>query len=210
VLFFNFGWQSLQKFISIHIVQMYESSGMFSSLSQPSQSAKNQSVIVAAVVNSLVWDGRNVGRVGRRKGGAPRAASQSRTVLSSELDPTSLLSGEKAIELTRSEWPLSGSPCGAPVAASQSRTVLSSEPDAISLPSGEKTTELTDLNSPQAAHRAAPPWPRPRAGPCRLSPTRPACRPARRRPSRPNLSGPRASAVFRSNSLALSKSYISR
>ena len=52
-------------------------------------------------------------------------------------------SGEKATDLTQSEWPLSGSPCGAPVAASQSRTVLSSEPDATSLPSGEKATELT-------------------------------------------------------------------
>jgi hypothetical protein len=63
--------------------------------------------------------------------------------MSSEPDATSLPSGEKATDVTESEWPLSGSPCGAPEAASQSRTVMSPEPDATSLPSGEKATDLT-------------------------------------------------------------------
>ena len=54
---------------------------------------------------------------------------QSRTVLSYEPKITSLLSGEKATEVTR--W-------AAPVAATQSRIV---DLDKISLPSGEKATE---------------------------------------------------------------------
>ena len=45
--------------------------------------------------------------------GAPVAASQSRTVLSSEPDSTSLPSGEKATDLTGPEWPLSV--CSAPL-----------------------------------------------------------------------------------------------
>ena len=91
---------------------------------------------------------------------APVAESQSRTVLSSEADATSLPSGEKATALTSSKWP--SSVCSAaPVAKSQSRTVLSREnmppeADATSLPSGEKATVLTPFEWPSSVCRAAP------------------------------------------------------
>ncbi|KFY83035.1 hypothetical protein V500_10208 [Pseudogymnoascus sp. VKM F-4518 (FW-2643)] len=69
--------------------------------------------------------------------------SQSRTVLSSEPDATTLPSGEKATDVTDIEWP--SSVCSAaPVVASQSRTVLSPEPDATTLPSREKATDVTE------------------------------------------------------------------
>jgi hypothetical protein len=68
------------------------------------------------------------------------AASQSRTVLSYDADASSLESGEKATERTRSLCPSSVC-CSAPVAASQSRTALSYDADASSLESGEKATE---------------------------------------------------------------------
>src|SRR5438477_299693 len=73
---------------------------------------------------------------------APVAASQSRTVLSSEADASRRPSGENATALTQSLWPLSVA-SHAPVAASQSRTVSSSEADASRRPSGENATALT-------------------------------------------------------------------
>jgi len=73
----------------------------------------------------------------------PVAASQRRTVLSSDPDTICLPSGEKATELTPRVWPSSAGSSYCPVAASQRRTVLSSDPDTICLPSGEKATELT-------------------------------------------------------------------
>ncbi len=102
---------------------------------------------------------------------APVAASQSRTVLSSDADATSLPSGEKATDVDRTrEWPSSVCTERRPVAASQSRTVLSSDADATSLPSGEKATELTRPRMALERLQAAPPSPRPRAGPsCRPS-----------------------------------------
>ena len=79
---------------------------------------------------------------------------QSRTVLSSEPEATSLPSGEKATLLTQLLWP-SSVRRAAPVAASQSRTVLSAEPEATSLPSGEKATLLTLRLWPSSVRRAA-------------------------------------------------------
>ena len=77
----------------------------------------------------------------------PVAASQSRTVLSSDADASSLESGEKATDRTESRCPSSVC-CSAPVAASQSRTVLSLDADASSLESGEKATDRTQLLCP--------------------------------------------------------------
>lgn len=69
----------------------------------------------------------------------PVAASQSRTVSSSEADASVRSSGEKVTLLTWLLWPLSV--CIARlVAASQSRTVLSAEADASVRQSGEKAT----------------------------------------------------------------------
>ena len=152
----------------------------------------------------------------------PRAGPSCRL----RLTPPACRPARRRPTLTESNGPRA-SQCGAPVAASQSRTVLSSEPDATSLPSGEKATALTQprmalerlsaaprrrvpepdrlvvvsptppacrparrrptLTEPEwplSVSRAAPPSPRPRAGPsCRPRPTPPACRPARRRPT---------------------------
>jgi hypothetical protein len=58
--------------------------------------------------------------------------------------PCTLLSGEKATELTKLQWPSSVC-CNAPVAAFQSCTMLLLDLNTISLSSGEKTTELTGL-----------------------------------------------------------------
>jgi hypothetical protein len=86
--------------------------------------------------------------------GAPVTESQSRTVLSSEPDTTTLPSGEKVTDVTQSEWPLSVR-SGAPVTASQSRTVLSPEPDTITLPSGEKAIDVTQSEWPSSVCSAA-------------------------------------------------------
>ena len=72
------------------------------------------------------------------------AMSQTLTVASSELEVSSLPSGEKATDVTDLVWPFSVR-VHSPDAVSQSLTVLSSEPDARSLPSGEKATDVTDL-----------------------------------------------------------------
>ena len=77
------------------------------------------------------------------------AASQSRTVSSSELDASVFPSGEKATAVTERLCP--SSVCWwAPVAASQSRTVSSSELDASVLPSGEKATAVTEPLCPSS------------------------------------------------------------
>ena len=67
------------------------------------------------------------------------AESQSLTVLSSDADATSLLSGENTTALTHSEWPLSVRRA-AHVTESQNLTVLSLDADATSLPFGENAT----------------------------------------------------------------------
>ena len=72
----------------------------------------------------------------------PVAAPQSRTVLSSDADASSLELGEKATDKTSLLCP--SSVCySAPVAASQSRTVESLDADASSLELVEKATDLT-------------------------------------------------------------------
>ena len=83
------------------------------------------------------------------------ATFQSRTVLSSDADASSLESGEKATEQTTPLCP-SSVRCSAPVAASQSRTVLSRDADASSLESGEKATDQTTLLCPSSVRCSAP------------------------------------------------------
>lgn len=84
----------------------------------------------------------------------PVAASQSRTVLSSEPNTSYSSSGEKVTDVTELVWSSSVYSI-APVAVFQSRTVLFYEPDAICLSSGEKATEVTELVWPSSACCAA-------------------------------------------------------
>ena len=72
------------------------------------------------------------------------AASQSRTVSSSEADASSFELCEKATELTEPSCPSSVC-CSVPVATSQSRIVPSHNADASSLESGEKATDKVSL-----------------------------------------------------------------
>ena len=72
----------------------------------------------------------------------PVLASQSRTILSRELEASFCLSGENATDKTGSSWPSSDSRHFL-VLASQSRTVSSSEPETNCCPSGENATDKT-------------------------------------------------------------------
>ena len=85
----------------------------------------------------------------------PVAAPQSRTVLSSDADTSSLEPGEKATEMTE---PLcSSSICSsAPVAAFQNHIVLSVDTDASSLESGEKATDQTGPLCPSIVCSSVP------------------------------------------------------
>src|SRR5438477_192168 len=68
---------------------------------------------------------------------------------------SSLSLGEKATDMTESEWP--SSDCSsAPVVASQSRTVLSLDPETTCVPSGEKATDLTESEWPSSDCSGAP------------------------------------------------------
>jgi hypothetical protein len=105
-------------------------------------------VTLVEPVTELEWSLR-VSRV------APIAASHIRTGLSTELDASCLLPGDKAMALTPSLWPLSVDSSDLDP-ASYNLTVLSSDADASILPSGEKATALTKFSWPLSVDSSAP------------------------------------------------------
>src|SRR3954471_5280636 len=85
----------------------------------------------------------------------PVSRSQSRSVLSQELERARRPSGRTATDVTKLLWPSSTRRLS-PVSKSQSRSVLPPEPERARRPSGRTATAVTQLLWPSSTRRLSP------------------------------------------------------